>query len=141
MRILAALFGLLTSALVTFAVIGPRLPPNWIPWATPDLDAPATSFAHVQLNHLKMNGEMCRAALQSAEELRFTQEPDRQINGDCSYKNVVRIKSAPVVHSAEPSMTCGLASGSGRAATIMGSARTAARRRAVNMESPELVRR
>ena len=109
MRILAALFGLLTSALVTFAFLAPRLPPNWIPWHAPVLDAPATQFAHFQLNRLKFNSEMCLGALRAAAELSFVSLPDRKIGDDCGHKNVVRIESAPIAHNSEPSATCALA--------------------------------
>jgi len=108
MRFLAALFGLLASALVTFAILAPRLPPNWIPWETPDLDAPPTPVTHFQLYHLKFNSAMCFRALRAADELSFTEQPDRTSDSDCSLTNVVRIAGAPVAHNHVTSATCGL---------------------------------
>ena len=110
MRLLAALFAFLSALAVTFALlIMPRLPVNWIPWKTPDLDAAPTPLAHIAINHLKANAAMCRAALAETAQLRFTYRPDRDKDGDCGYKTVVTLTDGTVPLIPAPDMTCSLA--------------------------------
>jgi hypothetical protein len=108
-RALAAAFAFLTVIFISAAILLPRLPPNWRPWGPPALDAPPTPFSHLQISHLSRNRDLCLAALNAAAQSTITPLPDRTMDGDCGYTNVVRIQEAPVSYNATTSTTCALA--------------------------------
>jgi hypothetical protein len=101
-----AALGFLLCIAVLGAVLLPPIPRNWVPWKTPALDSPATVFAHMQINRLKIDSAACLAALQGASRLRFEPQADRKTGVSCEFSNVVRATELPVSFNYNPVATC-----------------------------------
>jgi hypothetical protein len=86
------------------------LPPNSLPWRPVRLDAPPGWLAHWQMYRLKNDANRCRAALARAGQ-RFTPIADRRVDGDCGYRDAVRLESPPIRFSGSVNAACGLAAG------------------------------
>jgi len=84
------------------------LPPNWIPWKLPVLDAPPTPFAHVQINRLKLDREACTAVLDGTEALTYAPQKDETKGTACAFSNVVRADETPERFNISPIATCSL---------------------------------
>jgi hypothetical protein len=84
-----------------------RIPPNWLPWQPPVLDAPPTSLAHIQLNSLFADGDACRAVLSRAH-LKFTALADKRVDDSCGFTDVVRSDQSPIAFNYRVVATCGL---------------------------------
>jgi hypothetical protein len=82
------------------------LPARLLP--PPKLDQEPGMLAHLQLNSLASNGNVCRAALTRAG-LKFTALADRQIDRECSFTDVVRSDATPIPFNNQPVATCGMA--------------------------------
>jgi hypothetical protein len=109
LRTLAAIFGFLAAGFIVLTtIVLPKMPPNWIPWHEPVLDAAPTVFAHFNINRLRFDRKMCLNVLSAATKLKFTSEADRKIDGQCGYDNVVRVTGAPIAYSSAPIATCPL---------------------------------
>ncbi|HEY4165016.1 MAG TPA: extensin family protein [Dongiaceae bacterium] len=84
-----------------------RLPPNWLPWQPPVLDAEPSWLAHMQLNSLFADGDACRAVL-GRSNLRFTVLADRHTDDFCGFTDVVRSEQSPIAFNYRVVATCGL---------------------------------
>jgi hypothetical protein len=69
------------------------------------LDQPPGWLAHWQMRGLKQDGARCRAALSRAG-LSFTPAADRRVDGDCGYRDAVRM---PAPLAGRPAESCALA--------------------------------
>jgi hypothetical protein len=94
--------GVLLSVAALGAVTLPPIPRNWLPWKTPALDSPATVFAHVQINRLKVDKAACLATLQGASQLQFEPQEDKKTGVYCEFSNVVRATVLPVTFNYNP---------------------------------------
>jgi hypothetical protein len=84
-----------------------RIPPNWLPWQPPVLDAAPSWLAHMQLNSLFADGETCRAVL-GRSHLKFTALADKRIDDSCGFTDVVRADRSPIAFNYRVVATCGL---------------------------------
>jgi hypothetical protein len=84
-----------------------RVPPNWLPWGRPDLNAPPSWFARNQINGLAADRSACLDVLDRSD-IRFTKIPDRRIDGDCGFDNAVRATHMPVSFEPTVTSTCSL---------------------------------
>lgn len=94
-------------AAAAYVAVNP-LPPNWIPWKLPVLDAAPTPFAHLQINRLRLDREACTAVLDGAEDLTYAPQRDETKGSACSFTNVVRADEAPARFNISPIATCSL---------------------------------
>ena len=53
------------------------LPPNWIPWKLPVLDAAPSPFAHLQINRLRLDRAACTAVLDGADSKALRETMDK----------------------------------------------------------------
>jgi hypothetical protein len=83
------------------------VPPNWRPWGPPDLNAPPTWFARIQVNGLAADRAACLDVLDRSD-ISFSPIPDRRIDGDCGFENAVRAKHMPVAIEPGVTSTCSL---------------------------------
>jgi hypothetical protein len=84
-----------------------RFPPNSLPWRPIELDAPPHWLAHWQMHRLKSDAVLCRQTL-ARSKLRFTPLPDRRVDGDCGFENVVRSEVSPIAWNIRPNAACAL---------------------------------
>src|SRR3954465_10405777 len=106
--LLVIVFLLLTATVVAFHQQWIRLPPNSLPWESPDLTQPPGLFAHLQINRLTNGAESCRTALDEAG-VKYTSIPDRVTGDRCGYTNAVRIDAPPIAFDRTATATCSLA--------------------------------
>lgn len=105
---LAAVMALTLVLLGWFFANQQLFAPNTLPWRPVALDAPPNWIAHWQMNHLKSDGGLCRAALTEASQLRFTPLADRKIDDACGYHDVVKTDRAPLAFAPPVTATCSL---------------------------------
>jgi hypothetical protein len=84
-----------------------RVPPNWLPWGRPDLSAPPTWFARIQINGLAVDRTACFDVLDQSD-IRFAPIPDRRVDGDCGFENAVRATHMPISFAPTVMATCSL---------------------------------
>jgi hypothetical protein len=84
-----------------------RVPPNWLPWGRPNLNAPPSWFARIQINALATDGAACIDVLNQSD-IRFSSIPDRRVDGDCGFENAVRATHTPVPIEPGVTATCSL---------------------------------
>jgi hypothetical protein len=96
----------LNWAAIHFGLV--KVPPNTIPWDRPVLDARPGLFAHWQMQRLKTDRAMCRAALNHARGLAYTPLADMSAGSDCGFSDVVRATKTPIAFNIAPVTTCSL---------------------------------
>lgn len=84
-----------------------RVPPNWLPWGAPDLNAKPGWFARIQINGLAADRGACLDVLSRAD-LDFAPVPDRRVDDRCGFENVVRETRMPVAFDIPATATCSL---------------------------------
>ncbi|HEY8947421.1 MAG TPA: extensin family protein [Rhizomicrobium sp.] len=97
---------MLNWAAIHFGLV--KVPPNAIPWDRPVLDARPGMFAHWQMQRLKTDRQMCRAALDRARDLSYTPLDDMSTGTDCGFNDVVRATKTPIAFNIAPVTTCSL---------------------------------
>lgn len=105
---LAAVLSLTLVTLGWFWANQNAFAPNTLPWKPVMLDAPPRWLAHWQLYRLGNDAILCREALNTAGQLHITPLENRQINGECAFRNVVRADSSPIAFSPRVTATCGV---------------------------------
>ncbi len=110
MRWAAATLGLVLSIIVAGIAVDQawiRVPPNWLPWGRPDLNASPTWFARLQINGLAADRAACIDTLDHSD-VHFTPVPDRRVDGDCGFENAVHAVRMPIAMEPSVTATCSL---------------------------------
>jgi hypothetical protein len=108
--------GVAMAALIAFLLAGlgwlwanqDLFPPNSLPWKPVMLDAPPNWIAHWQMRALRDDRARCRAALDTASQLRAVPLADRRIGDRCGFENVMRSAAMPVAFTPHVTATCAL---------------------------------
>ncbi|NUZ04599.1 extensin family protein [Schlegelella sp. ID0723] len=82
-----------------------RIPPEWNPWAPLAVADPTTLVTRFKLRRLADDPVACRAALDTSA-LRFASEPDRSEDGNCGWRDAVRVSGLPARVGTPFVLTC-----------------------------------
>src|SRR5688500_8965810 len=98
MRAGAAVGGLLCAAAagVAFALWSGRLqvPDRWNPWAPLAIADEPNLLTGFKLGRLADDAPLCRSVL-ATSALRYTPQADRRVDGDCGWRDAVRVSATP----------------------------------------------
>ncbi|MFN4283549.1 MAG: extensin family protein [Alphaproteobacteria bacterium] len=112
MRIGAAIFGVTAILIVTAGALlwsgALRVPDRFNPWAPIDIADAPNLLTKYKLKRLAENRAQCLATLETTP-LRFTPQADRNLDLECSFRNVVRVNGSSVPYSSSFVATCPLA--------------------------------
>jgi hypothetical protein len=110
------MFGTVAVLLYPFGVAvalyedAPRIPPNWVPWATPALDEDPTWLAKYQISRLHGDADLCFAALDGSH-LEYNRLDDRPMDNGCGVTARTEILQSNIPYSAGFESPCALAAG------------------------------
>lgn len=112
MRIAAAIFSVTAFLIVTAGALlwsgAWRVPDRFNPWAPIDIADAPNLLTKYKLKRLAENRGQCLATLETAP-LRFTPQADRNLDLECSFRNVVRVERSSLAYSSGFVATCPLA--------------------------------
>lgn len=82
-----------------------RIPPNWAPWGTVQLEERPSWFARLQLNSLEADPAACHAALDRSR-LEYRPLPDKPLIRGCGMTGGVQLVRSQVAYSSGVRSTC-----------------------------------
>jgi len=85
-----------------------RLPPQYVPWSVPDLNADVGFFTSLKLARLRGDAPACRAALRMAQ-VQFRPLPDNIANAECAQENMLIMERSATSYAPAVRANCGLA--------------------------------